>query len=308
MAFTLPAVEAAERIPNRIGLIDADCVAYWAAAGCDAMPVQAAKRKVRDRMTAICDQIQTDDIRCYLTGKNNFRNDVATYQMYKGNRYAPDGTRIKPQPKWLSACRDYIQANYNTTMCDGQEADDALAIAQIKCNAADGWESIISSIDKDLLIIPGKHHDMNSGYIQDVDEMGRLFKDEKGKVRGAGLRFFYAQLLMGDSADWIPGLPKVTPEMKAEFGGIKRLGGCGPVAALNALEGCATERELFDRVAFCYKSYWNGERWYKHWKTGEKIYPTWREALTEQGQLLWMRREAGQMWEIPKEFDKWKQQ
>jgi hypothetical protein len=299
MAFEVPEIQQSQRIANRIGLIDADCVAYWAAAGCDEMVVDAAYKKVRDRMIMITDQIQTDEIRCYLTGKNNFRNKIATYQMYKGNRYDKDGNRIKPQPKWLPQAREYILANYNSTLCDGYEADDALAMAQVKCNASQGWESIISSIDKDLLIIPGWHHDMNSGYVQHVTELGQLEIDIKKKVRGNGLKFFYAQLLMGDSADWIPGLPKVTPEMKERFDGIKRLGGCGQMAAYHVMHDADSEQELFNRAMWCYKTYWNGEHWYENWRTGEQVCPTAMEMLTEQGRLLWMMREPDTLWEPP---------
>jgi 5'-3' exonuclease len=300
LAFELPEIGSAPRVPNRIGLIDADVVAYWAAAGCDEMPVQSATAKVRDRMVTICDQIQTDEIRCYLTGKKNFREKVARYQMYKGNRYDKDGNRIKPQPRHLGACRNYIADNYNTTVAHGQEADDLLGIAQVKCNASKDWHSIISTIDKDLRIIPGKHHDMNSGYIFEfTDPLGALEIDAKGKVRGYGLKFFYAQLLMGDSADWIPGNPQVTQYMKDGYDGITRLGGCGPKAAYAVVADAKSEQELVQRVLGCYASYWNGQRFYEDWRTGERIYPTPEEALTEQGQLLWIRQQEDEFWQIP---------
>jgi len=298
MASEVPGVQQSPRIANRIGLIDADCVAYWAAAGCDDMRVESVHKKVRDRMTMITDQIQTDELRCYLTGHNNFRNDIATYQQYKGNRYDKDGNRLRPQPKWLPQARDYIAETYNTTLCTGQEADDALAIAQVKCNASKSWESIISSIDKDLLIIPGWHHDMNSGYIQVVDELGKL-EIINGKVRGCGRKFFYAQLLMGDSADWIPGLPKINPAIKARFDGIKRVGGCGAMSAYHILHDAESEQELFDRVLWCYEAYWTKGQHYIEWRNNTEVIPTPVEMLTEQGQLLWMRREEGELWEPP---------
>ena len=298
MAFEVPGVAAQETIPNRIGLIDADCVAYWAAAGCDDFTQDAAFKRCRDRMESIIDQLQAEVTRNYLTGPKNFRNKVATYQQYKGNRYDANGNRIKPQPKWLKAVRQYLIDNYDAILCEGQEADDALAIAQVKCNASKDWHSIISSIDKDLRIIPGLHHDMNSGYIEEVSELGYLSIDSKKKVRGAGLKFFYAQLLMGDSADWIPGLPKVTQFMKANYG-IARLGGCGQMAAYNVMADAEDEADMLQRALLCYESYWDGDHWYINWRTGEKVFPTVDQALTEQGQLLWMRRKEGEMWRPP---------
>lgn len=304
--FELPQIEAAPRIPNRIGLIDADVVAYWAAAGCDDMPKQSALRKVKDRIAAISDQIQTDEIRCYLTGKDNFRDDVARYQIYKGNRYDKDGNRIKPQPVHLAVCREFIAKNYTSTIADGEEADDLLAIAQTKCNAAEGWHSIISTIDKDLLQVPGLHHDMNSGYVQTVDTLGTMTIDPKGKVRGTGLKFFYTQLLMGDAADWIPGLPKVTKYMKETFEKILRLGGCGEKGAYAVTFDATDEYDLFKRVMNCYASYWDGQHWFEDWRDSSRVYPTPLEALTEQGQLLWMRRTPGEMWSVPQALlDRW---
>lgn len=297
MAFEVPGVARKEIVPNRIALLDADCVAYWAAAGCDDMTRDAAFKRCRDRMDAITDQCQAEHVRSYLTGANNFRKDIARYQQYKGNRYDKYGNRIKPQPKWLQAVRDFLVDQYDAILCDGQEADDALAIAQTKCNASKDWHSIISSIDKDLKIVPGLHHDMNSGFIEEVDELGYLSIDKKGKVRGAGLKFFYAQLLMGDAADWIPGLPKVTPWMKEHFDGITRLGGCGPKAAYAVIEDAPDEAECLRRVLLCYDSYWNGDHFYVDWQTGEEHRPSGVEALTEQGQLLWMRTYEGELWQ-----------
>ena len=302
MAFEVPGVAEKPVIPNRIGLIDADCVAYWAAAGCDEMLVQAAYKRCDDRMEAISDQIQTKELRLYLTGKHNFREEVAEQQRYKGNRYDKYGNRITKQPLHLQAVRKYLIDKHDAVLCDGQEADDALAIAQVKCNASSDWHSIISSIDKDLRIIPGLHHDMNSGYIEEIDTFGYLSVDKKNKVRGAGLKFFCAQLLMGDSADWIPGLPKVTKFMKEKYDGVKRLGGCGPKAAYGVLDGAGDYAEALFRVLESYASYWDGEHFYEHWDTGERIYPDPVQALEEQGRLLWMRRKDGDRFQLPRDI------
>lgn len=306
MAFHVPGLAKQDRIDNRIGLLDTDCVAYWAAAGCDDMPVAAVYRKVRDRIEGICDQIQTDDIRCYLTGPNNFRDLIATYQTYKGNRYDRDGKRTKPQPKWLKEARQFIMEQFNGILCEGQEADDALAMAQVEINASQDSHSIISSIDKDLRIVPGLHHDMNSGYVEEITKLGYLKLDDKKKLRGGGLKFFYAQLLMGDSADWIPGLPKVTPWMKETFNGIKRLGGCGAMSAYHVLHDAEDEYACFSRVLDCYASYWDGEHFYINWRTNHKTFPTATDMLIEQGRLLWMRQSKGELWMPPDGFlERW---
>tara|TARA_R110000772_G_scaffold94334_4_gene192167 strand:+ start:74 stop:766 length:693 start_codon:yes stop_codon:yes gene_type:complete len=79
-----------------------------------------------------------------------------------------------------------------------------------------------------------------------------------------GLFFFYEQILTGDKADNIIGLH-----------------GVGPVKARKVLEGATTEQELFDR---CVTKY-DGDR----------------DKVIENGRLLWLRREEGQLWSPPDE-------
>jgi len=79
-----------------------------------------------------------------------------------------------------------------------------------------------------------------------------------------GLLFFYEQILTGDKADNIIGLH-----------------GVGPVKAKKVIEGATTERELFDR---CVAKY-DGDV----------------DKVIENGRLLWLRREEGQLWSPPDE-------
>lgn len=77
-----------------------------------------------------------------------------------------------------------------------------------------------------------------------------------------GLTFFYQQILMGDSADNILGLD-----------------GVGPKTAQKMLKDCTTERELYD---VCLKAYGGS-----------------KDRVVENGRLLWLRRESGELWEPP---------
>lgn len=80
----------------------------------------------------------------------------------------------------------------------------------------------------------------------------------------SGLKFFYTQLLEGDRAD-----------------NIKGVQGIGPKKAEKILADATTEQELFDACLETYKDD--------------------LDALTENGQLLWLRREEGQLWQPPVE-------
>lgn len=77
-------------------------------------------------------------------------------------------------------------------------------------------------------------------------------------------RNFYTQCLTGDTADNIPGI-----------------NGIGPVKAAKLLQGCFTIEEYEAVVLDEYR----------------KVYANYVEALTEVGQLLWMRRKEGELWQ-----------
>jgi hypothetical protein len=302
--------EAAIRREDKHVLCDADCVAYWGAAGCNDQALRTATRRVDLRMNQILDECKASTMTNYLTGKDNFRDGVATLQRYKGNRYDKNGRRIRPQPDWLQESRAYIEKEWGGIVVAGQEADDALSIHRARYSP-DNKDYIISTIDKDLLINLGWHHNQNSGEmlfvkpeftpLEIIKKISKTNGKESTKVNGVGQMFFYAQLLMGDAADWIKGLPKVTPEMKEEWPAMRR-GGCGQMTAVHVLDGCVDEEDAHNRVWFCYKSYWM-EHSYTHW-ANDKIefkagLETARLQMTEQGQLLHMRQKEGEMW-IPK--------
>jgi len=249
-------------------------------------------------MRQIIDETRADTYTGYLTGKNNFRDLVATLQRYKGNRYDKNGKRITVQPVHLAMCRLHLENEWGCKICHGQEADDALSIHQNQ-NIYVGKRnlSVISTIDKDLLINSGLHHDMNNGEMFESNGFGEIWM--KGSAcKGYGLKFFCAQLLMGDSADWIKGLPKVTPNMK-EWYGIKRLGGCGAKSAFMVIDPCTSYIEAMWHVTRCYDDFWHKNS-YKHWNNEKLTFgagpSTAYNQLEEQGQLLWMRQIPDQMW------------
>ena len=77
-----------------------------------------------------------------------------------------------------------------------------------------------------------------------------------------GLTAFYTQLLTGDRIDNIVGLK-----------------GIGPVKAKRILEECTNENELYQAVL--------------------KAYEGDQQRVLENGQLLWLQREANQVWQLP---------
>lgn len=289
---------------NIVVLIDGDVIAYQAAYGKES--VSSVQLDIKMQVERIQDDTNAMHRIIYLTGKENFRDAVAMLQQYKGNRYNPDGSRKKPQPVLLPEARAHLIDEFKAELQPYQEADDALTIAQTAFEHAyssgGGIRSIISTIDKDLRICAGLHHNITSSLVDEVTRLGEIFL-LKGKCKGSGLKFFYAQLLMGDSTDNIPGLPNVTEEMVVSHG--CRRGGCGDTGAFKILQNCTTEYELFSTVFKCYKSYWSMLETDKHkleaanWRDGSVITADPLTRLIEQGQLLWMRTYNEEMWIPP---------
>jgi hypothetical protein len=149
-------------------------------------PIANALYSVRNTIENICKALKCSDYQVYLTGGDNFRNHVATLAPYKGNR--KDARR----PHHYDAIREYLVEHHRAIVTDGIEADDILADDQTK-------NTVICSIDKDLLQIPGKHYNW--------------VKDEKTLVTpDMGHILKWRQVLTGDSTDNIPGIRGLGPK------------------------------------------------------------------------------------------------
>lgn len=175
--------------------LDGDCSLYTSY---DIPEASAAVKCCDIIIKTILNNVGTSKFEGYLTGDYNFREKVATRKPYKGNRVGVE------KPVWLDEVRGYLSLNRGCQFIDGKEADDELGIAQTRYKE----ETIICTVDKDLRMIPGKHYNIDSRVIDEVEELD-------------GLKFFYTQCLTGDSVDNIPGLynwsdgkVKATKELK----------------------------------------------------------------------------------------------
>ena len=172
-----------------IALIDADIVAYRCAAVTENESESIALHQVDELMSRILSDTLANEYKAFLTGEGNFRRTINPD--YKANR------KDKPKPKHLKICQDFLQEEWNAEWCVGYEADDALGI-----NATD--KTIICSIDKDLLMIPGLHYNFVKQMFIDVNEL-------------SGIKHFWKQMLIGDTSDNIKGVDKIGPVKAAKL-------------------------------------------------------------------------------------------
>ena len=199
-------------------LIDGDIVAYRAAFATQDYSYKEAEEKVDELMEyIISDTVEfpfpsKEDFQTYLTGKTNFRFDIAKSHPYKGNR------KDTEKPKHLASARQHMMNKYDAIVSEDEEADDLIA----KAAAALDYNCVVASIDKDMLQLPCWH--FNFG------------RNEWTKVEPfEGLKFVYHQMLTGDRADNIVGLQ-----------------GIGPKKADKLLQDCHTEEDLWTTVLKAY--------------------------------------------------------
>jgi 5'-3' exonuclease len=198
-------------------LIDGDIIAYRAAFSTEQMGSSDTERKVDDLIDFILEKTVLfpellEDYVVYLTGKGNFRHEIAKSYVYKGNR------KDVQKPRHLQHARDYMHGKYEAIVSSGEEADDLIAIEAARLN----YDACVASIDKDMLQIPCWHFNIVRG------DYTKVTPEE-------GIKFFYTQILTGDRADNIVGLFRV-----------------GPKKAEKILEGATEERDLWDRVVKAY--------------------------------------------------------
>ena len=226
--------------PDKL-LIDADYLIYAIGFTCEDVSERTAKNRLVETLeNLVYVHLKADSYEAFLTGKGNFRYDIAKTVPYKGNR------KDTAKPPYYQELRDHMVKRLGAVVVEGQEADDEVAIRMSK--EPDTYTLV--GVDKDLLQIPGWHFNPSKDLEQYVDEFN-------------GYKAFVTQILTGDRTDNIPGLE-----------------GIGPKKADKALKDAKTKQALLETA------------WEKYQELGHTL-----EYFTEQGQLLWLRRYEGEIWQ-----------
>lgn len=217
-------------------LIDADSAAYAAAFTTEGMSEQEARYNINRMMEDLLLDLNTNDYIMYLTGPSNFRYNI--YPEYKAQR------KEQQKPTHLQCIKDHLISEWGAILSDGCEADDLIAIEHTKREN----ETLVVSIDKDLKQLWGTHYNPRTRVRSVVSPM-------------EATKFFYYQLLCGDTAD-----------------NIKGCKGIGPKKAEKHLALCETEEEMFEVCRDLYGC---------------------DQELEMNAQCLWLWREEGGTWKWP---------
>ena len=262
-------------------LIDADIFQFEFGAGTDDegknIPWAWVQGRLQGRLDRILDAVNATSYQLYLTtsDKSNFRYEVASIQPYKGNRIN------KEKPRFYQEIRNFIKDHRDGIEISGREADDAMCEAQyadletckeyqrraaITLDDCDirSLESlattVICSRDKDLRMREGWHYSWSI--------KGQPEKPLRWITELDGLKWFYQQVLMGDSTDHIPGLFGVG-EASTLLKHVKKLD---------------NELELYTYVHYQYT----------------KRFGTYAlKFLEENARLLYMLKTEGEVWSSP---------
>jgi len=224
-------------------IIDSDTIAFATAASAeDTVEPWIACSRADAMLDTILQDTGASSYELWLTGDNNFRYKV--YPEYKANRIGAY------RPKWEKAVKEHLTRKWNANWSEGCEADDMCGIRSGQVMQ----EHIIAHLDKDLNMLPGNHYNWA------ISRLGKVIREAKTYyvTLEEANRFFWKQLLTGDTTDNIKGVP-----------------GIGPVKADGILNGAKSNQECFEAISELYSC---------------------EEELDMNAQCLWIWRKPNDSW------------
>lgn len=258
-------------VPGRLLLADGDGLCYYCAGTDDTAPGQARANLI-DKLRSAQRACGAEQIKILITARGSHKGHryaVARVKPYQGQR---DGGR---RPKNWEYLRELLEVHgvpgMDVEATSIAEADDLFSRYSMTHP-----DCVIYTQDKDMRMVPGMHLDWLTHLLFKLEpNVWRATHDEKlwGRV------WFWSQMLHGDTADNIPGLPYYTDGSILKSGPKKgqikeiRVGEASePVTKL--LPMLMNDTHAITHIRPLYESCW-GDRWLVE--------------MLEQGILLWMR-------------------
>jgi len=239
-------------------------------------PEVIVKGRFKNKIESIVNQPWCKDFKiCYGIGRN-FRYDIAQTIPYKSNR--PD------KPILFDVVRDYMLWKYKDHMltAEGVESDDIMGQELHKAwmrakRKHENLDTVAVFIDKDIAQFPCIQYNF------DKPELGLV---EIHPLEAA--KNLATQLLLGDTIDSIPGLPKLPEELLERYK-LRKTKGIGEKTARGVVESASSPREVFERVVEAYKDYYGEAR--LQFVSYDSVVSdrNWIDHLNEQFRLLRMR-------------------
>lgn len=220
-------------------ILDGDGPCYRATSS--AAKLETAIRRFETEVLTTMFLTGCTDVEIHLTPKHCLKCDRALYpsaKPYQGNR------KGKAKPPLLEVLRHHLltvglphREDWRIQGSAYFEADDTMMMSSYRLQE----QGLIWSDDKDLCITPYPYWMAKSARASVLDSpfgFITLTCTSTGslKIIGHGRKFFWTQMLMGDSADNIQGLKRLNGKL------------CGPAGAYAALEKMEDERACAEFV------------------------------------------------------------
>lgn len=265
-------------VPGRLLLADGDGLAYYCAGNDDTDP-GTARRNMLDKLDSARRACGAERVKILLTAAGS----------HKGFRYAV--ARVKPYQGQRADSRRPKNWQYLRTIMEENALGDCIEVEQTAIAEADDLfaryakghpDCVTFTQDKDMHMVPGWHLDWLTHIMLHVPA-GCWHKAGSDVAKPFGRVFFWLQMLQGDGADNIPGLPYYTDGSILKSGANKgqlkqhRIGEPAKDTvgtAFKMLKDISSDMGAILHLRPLYESCYGKE---------------WLLNMLEQGILLWMR-------------------
>jgi len=275
-------------VPGRVAHIDGDYLAYYAA-GNDECPPGRARANALEFVQKALDRTGSTKAVMHLTASG----------CHKGERYL--AATVKPYQAQRSGSRKPVNWSYMRELLEGytgnafqskiwasREADDGMAACAAFAVRQGRLDAIVTA-DKDMRMLPGVHLCWaNPKVLTTVPNDTWSIIGEDNKIYGD--KWFWLQMLHGDSADNIPGLEFVWT--KVVRSAEERMLKVGPKTAEQLLGGVESNQEAYEIISSNYVRTYRG--------VGAQV---GYDRFVEQACLLWLRQDN--MAEVTSFAQKW---
>jgi len=248
--------------PGRVLIIDGDGPAYVVSA--TVKRLDTAVRNFQQHILKKMFMAQAESALVHLTASGSDKHGryrvkaAKPYQGQRSNKSKP--ALLEPLREAMAHSSNWLD-EFDVTLHRELEADDGMMIDAYN----HGERGVIDSEDKDLRMTPYPYFENSKGQVMSSQPEGwvslKYTPSGTPKLVGQGPMFFWAQMLMGDTADNVAGLLRYEGQL------------CGPVKAFELLGPLSTVKDAANLVLDGYR----------------KIN---QNALAE-GWLLWLIRQKG---------------
>jgi hypothetical protein len=230
-------------VAGRTLIMDGDGPAYRAAATSKRLDT-AIRRYQTDMLTQMF-MTESQFLSVHLTAsksRKNGRHDVIATKPYQGQRKGKDKPPLLEPLRQALTLQENWLPEMNVRLHYDIEADDGM-IMEAHVLKEDG---VIWSDDKDLRLTPYLYYEQKLGVVTGCESPGHIRQAYTPagslKIEGRADKFFWCQMLMGDTADNVQGIQKLSGKL------------CGPAGAYEALKNLHTLPDIANFVVDGYRA------------------------------------------------------